>query len=139
MSKPTGSTNYASTKDAAGVKTKTADEIKGGIDYASFFSERAGWVVRQELERDNVEDVNLRSTTDAGFTNRLIKTDVQQLNSRIGAGYRFESYGNGVENKGAVLSFGLNNTYKFGESASLVTDLQFLLVDQRFCRLPLRA
>jgi hypothetical protein len=64
------------------VETKTADELKGGADYSSFFSERSGWFVRQELERDNVEDVDLRSTTDAGFTYRLIKTERQQLVSR---------------------------------------------------------
>lgn len=118
--------NYANSEDAAGVETKTADELKGGADYSSFFSERSGWFVRQELERDNVEDVDLRSTTDAGFTYRLIKTERQLLVSRVGAGYRFESYGNGVDNKGAVLSFGLNNNLKFGERASLLTDLQYV-------------
>jgi len=119
-------TNYATSENAAGVKNKTADEVKGGVDYASFFSERSGWFVRQELERDNVEDVNLRSTTDAGFTYRVIKTERQQLTARLGAGYRFESYGTGVENKGAVLSTGLNNAIKFGDKVSLVTELQFL-------------
>jgi hypothetical protein len=43
-----------------------------------------------------------------------------------GAGYRFESYGTGVNNRGAVLSTGLNNTIKFGGKVSLLTDLQFL-------------
>jgi putative salt-induced outer membrane protein YdiY len=119
-------TNYATSEDAAGGNNKTADEVKGGVDYASFFSERTGWFVRQELERDNVEDVDLRSTTDAGFTFRMIKTDVQQLTTRLGAGYRFESYGTGVNNRGAVLSTGLNNTIKFGGKVSLLTDLQFL-------------
>lgn len=120
------STNYATSEDAAGNQTKTADELKGGVDYASFFAERLGWFVRQELERDNVEDVNMRSTTDAGFTYRFVKTDAHQLTGRLGAGYRFESYGTGVENKGAVLSTGLNNAIKFGEFASLVTELQYL-------------
>ena len=119
-------TNYATSEDAAGVENKTADEVKGGVDYASFYSERSGWFVRQELERDNVEDVNLRSTTDAGFTYRVIKTEQHQLTTRFGAGYRFESYGTGVENKGAVLSTGLNNAIKFGDKVSLVTELQFL-------------
>lgn len=120
------STNYATSEDAAGNETKTADELKGGVDYASFFAERLGWFVRQELERDNVEDVDMRSTTDAGFTYRFVKTDAHQLTGRLGAGYRFESYGTGVENKGAVISTGLANAIKFGEFASLVTDLQFL-------------
>ena len=119
-------TNYATSEYAAGVENKTADEVKGGVDYASFYSERSGWFVRQELERDNVEDVNLRSTTDAGFTYRVIKTEQHQLTTRFGAGYRFESYGTGVENKGAVLSTGLNNAIKFGDKVSLVTELQFL-------------
>lgn len=120
------STNYATSEDSTGATNKTADEIKGGVDYSSFFSERRGWFVRQELERDNVEDVDLRSTTDAGFTFKHIKTDTHQLTSRLGLGYRFESYGSGAENKGAVLSTGLNNTVKFGDRMSLVTDFQFL-------------
>lgn len=120
------STNYATSEDSTGATNKTADEIKGGVDYSSFFSERRGWFVRQELERDNVEDVDLRSTTDAGFTFKHIKTETHQLTSRLGLGYRFESYGSGAENKGAVLSTGLNNTVKFGDRLSLVTDLQFL-------------
>lgn len=120
------STNYATSEDATGATNKTADEVKGGVDYSSFFSERTGWFVRQELERDNVEDVDLRSTTDAGFTFKHIKTDTHQLTSRLGLGYRFESYGTGVDNKGAVVSTGLNNTVKFGDRLSLVTDLQFL-------------
>lgn len=121
-----GSTNYATSKDASGATNKTADEVKAGVDYSAFFSERSGWFVRQELERDNVEDVDLRSTTDAGLTFKHIKTDTHQLTSRLGLGYRFESYGSGLENKGAILSTGLNNTLKFGDRLSLVTDLQFL-------------
>src|SRR5690606_10695019 len=36
-----GSYNYATTEDTAGIETKSADETKAGVDYASFFSERA--------------------------------------------------------------------------------------------------
>jgi putative salt-induced outer membrane protein YdiY len=118
--------NYANSEDGAGLTTKTADELKGGVDYSSFFSDRSGWFVRQELERDNVEDVDLRSTTDAGFTYRMIKTERQLLVGRAGAGYRFESFGSGLDKKGAVLSLGLNNSLKFGDRVSLVTELQYL-------------
>jgi putative salt-induced outer membrane protein YdiY len=121
-----GTTNYASSEDAAGVETKTADEVIVGVDYSAFFSEKAGWYVRQELERDNVEDVDLRSTTDAGLKYRAIQNDRQELNLRLGAGYRFESYGTGLDNSGAVASLGLNNVFKIGTLTTLVTDLQYL-------------
>ncbi len=121
-----GTTNYASSEDAAGVETKTADELIVGVDYSTFFSEHAGWFMRQELERDNVEGVDLRSTTDAGFKYRAIKNDRQELNVRVGAGYRFESYSTGADNGGAVASLGLNNVFKVGSFTNLVTDLQYL-------------
>jgi putative salt-induced outer membrane protein YdiY len=121
-----GTTNYASSEDAAGVETKTADEVIVGVDYSAFFSEKAGWYVRQELERDNVEDVDLRSTTDAGLKYRAIQNDRQEMNLRLGAGYRFESYGTGLDNSGAVASLGLNNVFKVGTLTTLVTDLQYL-------------
>ncbi|OHE82193.1 MAG: hypothetical protein A3G75_04105 [Verrucomicrobia bacterium RIFCSPLOWO2_12_FULL_64_8] len=120
-----GSYQYASTEDA-GITTKSADEKKAGIDYSSFFSSRNGWFVRSELEKDDVEGIDLRSTTDFGLTTRLIKNDRHTLVGRLGAGYRFESYPVGPNNKGMVLSTGLNYALNLGGRAGLVTDLQYL-------------
>ena len=121
-----GAYDYATTTTAAGVKTKSADATKGGVDYQSFYSEKFGWFVRSELGKDSVAGIKLRSTTDAGASFRLIKTDVQTLVGRLGAGYRFESYPVGPNNQGAVASTGLHYSYTLNKYASLVTDLQYL-------------
>ena len=121
-----GSYDYATTTSTTGVKTKSADATKGGVDYQSFFAEKFGWFVRSELGKDSVAGINLRSTTDAGASFRLIKTDAQSLVGRLGAGYRFESYPVGPSNQGAVASSGLRYSYTLNKYASLVTDLQYL-------------
>jgi len=121
-----GSYQYATTTDLQGVKTKSADETKAGIDYASFFTPRFGWFVRSELERDDVEGVELRSTSDFGATVRFVNKPSHSLVGRLGVGYRFESYPFGADNKGAVLTTGLTNKLVFSQYASLVTDLSWI-------------
>ncbi len=121
-----GNYNYATTTSAAGVETKSTDQIKGGIDYSSFFSEKMGWFVRSELSRDQVEGIDLRSTTDFGATHRFVNNPRQKLVGRLGAGYRFESYMVGPNNKGAVLSTGLLHSYVLNNYSSILTELQYL-------------
>jgi hypothetical protein len=121
-----GSYDYATTTSATGVKTKSADATKGGIDYQSFYSEKFGWFIRSELGKDSVAGIDLRSTTDAGASFRLIKTAAQSLVGRLGAGYRFESYPVGPNNNGAVAAAGLSYSYTLNKYASLVTDLRYL-------------
>jgi hypothetical protein len=121
-----GSYDYATTTGATGVKTKSADATKGGIDYQSFYSEKFGWFARGELGKDTVAGISLRSTTDAGASFRLIKSATQSLVGRLGAGYRFESYPVGPNNQGAVAASGLSYSYTLNKYASLVTDLRYL-------------
>jgi hypothetical protein len=121
-----GNYDYATTTSATGVKTKSADSTKGGVDYQSFFSERFGWFVRSELGKDSVAGIKLRSTTDAGGSYRMINSDTQTLVGRLGAGYRFESYPVGPDNQGAVASTGLKYNLKINQSLGLVTEVQYL-------------
>ena len=58
---------------------------------------------------------------------RFVKSDIQSLVGRLGAGYRFESYASGApNNKGAVLSTGLHYKLEISHYASLDSDLQYL-------------
>ena len=102
------------------------DELKGGIDYENYFYQRLGWFARGESERDEVERLQLRATTDTGLTFRLIKSPRQELAARLGVGYRLERYSIGPDSHGAVFSGGLKYIYSFGGFASLVTELQCL-------------
>lgn len=73
-------------------KRKTADEIKGGVDYTSYFYRDLGWYGRIELETDEFENLDFRATAALGLTYRFIKTETQSLEGRAGVGYRFESF-----------------------------------------------
>jgi len=75
----------------------TADEIKGGIDYSSFFSDSLSWYARTELETDDIELLDLRSTTAFGIGKHVIKKEDQSLEFRGGLAYRFESFQDGSE------------------------------------------
>jgi hypothetical protein len=121
-----GSYDYATTTSTTGVKTKSADATKGGIDYQNFYSDKFGWFIRSELEKDTVAGIDLRSTTDAGASFRLIKTRSQNLVGRLGAGYRFESYPVDPNNNGAVAAAGLSYSYTLNKYAGLVTNLRYL-------------
>lgn len=104
---------------------KTSDDTKGGINYQDYFSDALGWYVETELERNTVAGVNFRSTTDAGLSVRFIKNARQTFSGHVGAGYRFESYINNTHENGAVLSFGLNNSYQFSQSLLMTNELDY--------------
>lgn len=109
---------------------KSADEIKGGVEYSSFFYNDLGWYVRTELESDQFENIDLRSTSALGLTYRFFNTDRWKLVGRSGVSYRYESYdlvapAAPTSNDSLGLDFGLNSNYKFAEFARLVTDLTY--------------
>lgn len=109
---------------------KSADEIKGGVEYSSFFYNDLGWYVRTELESDEFENIDLRSTSALGMTYRFSNTDRWKLVGRAGLSYRYESYDVVVppapnSNDSLGLDFGLNSNLKIAEFARLITDLTY--------------
>ncbi|MDX2109170.1 MAG: DUF481 domain-containing protein [Verrucomicrobiota bacterium] len=116
--------NY-SEAETAGVKSTSADNMKGGIDYASFFYKDLGWYARSELEKDELKDIDIRSSSGAGITYRFANTENWKLNGRTGFGYRYESYTSGGSKEKPGLDFGLNNNLRFATWGRLITDLSF--------------
>lgn len=109
---------------------KSADEIKGGIEYSNFFYNDLGWYVRSELEVDEFENIDLRSTSALGITYRFLNNDTWKLIGRTGLSYRYESYNMVTppapsSNDSMGLDFGLNSDYKFGKYARLLTDISY--------------
>lgn len=117
--------NYAY-EEANGVRSK--DEQKGGITYTNFFSEKMGWYVREELERDTFEGVDFRSTTGAGLSYRFIEEERLSLEGNAGVSYRYESYVDpGLESDGFPgLDFGLNLNWQFADWGRLVSSVSYL-------------
>lgn len=117
--------NYAY-EEANGVRTK--DEQKVGMTYTNFFSEKMGWYVREELERDTFEGVDFRSTSGAGLSYRFIEEERLSLEGNAGVSYRYESYIDpALESDGFPgLDFGLNLNWQFADWGRLVSSLDYL-------------
>jgi putative salt-induced outer membrane protein YdiY len=95
---------------------KTEDRLAGGTSYESFFSDAHGWYVRTELETDAIDAIELRSTSGAGFSYRILNKDHQTLVTRSGLGYRYTSYDSDKTNESSpTLDFGFAHTYRFKE------------------------
>lgn len=71
---------------------KTADDWKAGVDYSSFFTGAAVWYARTELSKDKIKNIDLRSNSAFGVGRKLVKTEQQDLEVRIGLGYTYETY-----------------------------------------------
>lgn len=106
---------------------KTEDRLAGGTSYESFFSEVFGWYVRSELETDAIDAIDLRSTSGAGISYRLINNDHQTLVTRSGLGYRYTSYDSIKEDESSpTLDFGLAHTYRFKDDIYIENKLTYV-------------
>jgi len=106
---------------------KTEDSVLGGGEYEAFFSDIFGWFVRQELEHDNIEQIELRSTSAGGLSYRLIDEANHNLVARSGLGFRFTSYQTAREDESdPTLDFGLDHMYRQEGLFVLRNSLQYL-------------
>lgn len=106
---------------------KTADRLAGGMSYEAFFSKLFGWYVRTELETDSVSDIDLRSTSAAGMSYRLIDKEHQRLVTRTGLGYRYTSYESDTEDESTpTLDLGLTHRYRFRDMLTMRNALTFV-------------
>ncbi|MCH2026572.1 MAG: DUF481 domain-containing protein [Verrucomicrobiales bacterium] len=106
---------------------KTADRIAGGASYEYFFKDSLGWYLRSDLESDEITSVNLRSTTGAGASYRLLNRDRQTLVVRSGLGYRFIDYETMKEDESSLtLDLGLTHNYKFNDMVSIASQLSYV-------------
>lgn len=94
----------------------TANRQFGSADYSSFFSANNGWYVRTSLEKDEIKALDLRSTTAFGFSRKLIKTEPQDLEFRVGANYLFESYADDSSFESPGLDLAFIHSYQFKNS-----------------------
>jgi putative salt-induced outer membrane protein YdiY len=104
----------------------SADQFKLGVDYADNFSGRTSWYARDEGGFDRVKDIDLYDTAAAGLGYDVIKVPKHLLTIRAGLSYRYENYGNPMEEdlKSAGLDFGLNHEWEF-KTSKLVDRLTY--------------
>lgn len=103
----------------------TADRQFGGVDYSSFYSADNGWYVRSSVEVDKIKSLDLRSSSAFGFSRKLIKKEKQDLEFRIGTGYRYETYADNTKFSSLGLDLSFLHSYTFG-NAKLTNVLSYI-------------
>ncbi len=87
---------------------RTTNEYRGGVKYEDAITENWYWFTRLELEFDEFENLDLRSTAAVGAGRYWLKEDDHEFKTRLGAGYRHESFNNGRTNNSSVVDVGLD-------------------------------
>lgn len=95
------SANFAEQNDL-----RSENEYRGGISYENNFSERSYWYTRLEMEFDEFENLDLRSTAAAGVGHYWLKKPDHEFKTRLGLGYRHEAFNNDVSFDKAILDLG---------------------------------
>ncbi|MBT3375296.1 MAG: DUF481 domain-containing protein [Lentisphaerae bacterium] len=104
---------------------KTVDELLGGLDYEYRLSKHNSWYARTELATDDIQGLDLRSTTAVGYGLYLVDNEKHTFRARIGALYLHEAWENAVNNSTAGIDFGINNRLTLAPWATLVTDITY--------------
>lgn len=118
-------TFYASLDKASKSGEDTSDEIILGSEYTAYFAEPWGWYVRGEVERDDFEDLELRTSLGAGLNYRVFKQETHSLELRSGLGFRYESFNNGDNESDPTLDFGLDHHWQFTSWANMSNKLVY--------------
>ena len=119
---------YFSIRNSEREGVRIADETKGGVDYSSDLVDRFGWYTRFELEKDKFEGIDLRSTSAAGLSYKLLSAETQKINLRTGFAYRHESYSTQENIEDPAVDFGLDydlsvrNWFKLDSRVTYVPD-----------------
>jgi hypothetical protein len=116
-------TSYDRTIDSG---RKRSDELIGGVRFTSFTQGRLGWFVREELERDGFEGIEIRSTTAGGATWRFINEAALKLEGSGGVSYRYESYNSGGERDYPGLDFGMLLQWDISSYARLRSRVNYI-------------
>ena len=104
---------------------KTDDELIGGIDFETRFAERHSWYARIELENDDIEELDLRSTAATGYGYYFFRETDHILRGRAGLMYRHVSYTGGDSESTVGMDLGLYHLYVFGDWGKLITDITY--------------
>jgi len=104
---------------------ETADETIAGASYTAYFDEPWGWYIRGEVERDDFENLDLRTTLGGGLSYRVVNRDVQTLELLGGLGYRYESFTDGRTDNSPTIEFGVDHWYQFAPWLDMENRLTF--------------
>lgn len=112
--------DYGETDDV-----RNTSEVKGGFDYELDLGKRFSWYAGIELENDEFENLDLRSTVKTGLGYHWVKKEKFDLKTRAGFGYVHESFKNGMTDDKAVLDLGLFLRWDIATWAQLTHDASY--------------
>ncbi len=104
---------------------ETEDELIGGADYERAFTKRHMWYTRAELERDDIETLDLRSTAAGGYGYYFIKQAPDMLRGRVGVQYRREDYQSGRTEDTVAPEAGVRYEVSLKTWAVLVSEITY--------------
>lgn len=116
---------YATLERAERNAVETADETIAGAAYTAYFNEPWGWYIRGEVERDDFENLELRTTLGGGVSYRLINRETQMLELLAGLGYRYESFLDGRTDNSPTVEFGADHLYELAPWLTMENRLSF--------------
>ena len=116
---------YASLDKSNKNNVDTSDEMIFGSEYTAYFTDPWGWYVRGEIERDDFENLDLRTLVGAGLNYRVFNEETHSLELRSGLGYRHESFNDGTTEESPTLDFGLDHKWKFVDWAEMTNKLTY--------------
>jgi len=85
---------------------RTENEYWGGILYENTFYDHLFWFTRYTMEFDEFEDLDLRATATVGTGYYWLKQPDHEFKTRVGLGYRHESYDTGQTEDDVVVDAG---------------------------------
>jgi putative salt-induced outer membrane protein YdiY len=104
---------------------ETENETLGGVDFERTFRDRHLWYARGEIEQDDIEGLDLRTTTAGGYGYYFVKEPTQSLRGRVGLQYRHERYDTGLTEDTLAPEFGLRYEAALRTWAKLVSEVTY--------------
>ncbi len=89
-------------------KIRTKNEYGGGVRFESKLRKDVFWYTRLQLERDEFENLDLRTTAAVGFVTYWLNQPDRELKTSLGLGYRHETYNDGTVLNDALIDVGFD-------------------------------
>ena len=122
---------WGTAQDAdTGGQKRNRNRHTAGAKYEHDFSERFFGFGQQDFERDEFQDLKLRSTTAVGAGYKVLDEEKHKLNTRAGAGWESNDYfvdensSNLVGTLGEDWTWDINEGWDFVETFSLISNLR---------------
>lgn len=108
-------------------KTRDRNRLTGGAKYEHDLTERLYIFAKEDLERDEDQDLKMRTTTQGGAGYKILEEEKHKLSADAGIGYETNNYYNS-ENADYMIGTAAERwEWKIDESWSLVESVEFIL------------